>query len=61
MKQKFAWAIVEKRGNLAVLSGQCSIYWLRHVAQRQCNQLTRNAKDDEAFRVEKVTILPVYR
>lgn len=61
MKQKFAWAVVTRSGKLAMFSGQCPIYWLRYVAQRECNLRTRSAKDDTAFHVEKITLLPVYR
>lgn len=61
LKQSFAWAIVTTDGKLALFTGQCPIYWLRQVAQRECNQRTRTAKDDEAYHVEKVSIVPVYR
>lgn len=61
LKQSFAWAIVTPNGQLALFGGQCPIYWLRKVAQRECNQRTRAEKDDEAYHVEKVSVLAVYR
>jgi hypothetical protein len=56
MKSTYAYAIVDHRGTLAVLSGQCHIYWLRRVAQAECNKLTFTARNDHAFRVIKVVI-----
>ena len=61
LKQSFQWAIVTRRGAMLLASGQCPIYWHRNVAQRECNQWTKAAKDDEAYHVEKVTVLAVHR
>jgi hypothetical protein len=56
MRSVYAYAIVDRRGELALLSGRCEIYWRRYVARAACSQLTRDAKNDKAFRVIKVVI-----
>jgi hypothetical protein len=61
LQQSFAWAIVTRAGQLARLSNVCPIYWRRYVAQHECNRQTRLAKNDDAFHVEKVSILAVHR
>ena len=61
MKQMFAWAIVDRRDNVALWDGQCPIYWHRKVAYRERNDRNKVAKDDDAYRVVKVTVLPVHR
>lgn len=63
MKQQFAWAIVTGAGKLAWFKGQCPIYWLRKVAQAECNRQTRTSKvcGGGECHVEKVSVLPVFR
>lgn len=61
LKQSFQWAIVTRKGKLLLVNGQCPIFWRRDVAQRECNRWTKADKDEDAYHVEKVTVLAVYR
>lgn len=56
LKQSFQWAIVTDRGHLAVINGQCPIYWRRQVAEAACEKYY-----GKGYEVERVTVLAVYR
>ena len=56
MKHQLAWAIVTRKGTLAVLSGQCPIFWCRKVALREMREWIHGPKDREKFHVEKISI-----
>jgi hypothetical protein len=56
MRPRKAWAIVTKyHGAMAVVGGQCPIYWLRHVAKAEC---ARWNEGGDSFRVVRVLIGP---
>ena len=59
LKQSFQWAIVTKAGKLALFDGRCPLYWRRKVAAAELAQWA-GTKSGE-FRIEKVTVLAVYR
>ena len=59
MKQQFAWAVVERDSDkLAVLTSQCPIFWLKHIAEHE-----RQRQDGyrKTHRVVKVIINEVYK
>lgn len=57
LKQSFAWAIVTRRGTLALFSGQCPLFWTRKVATAA---LAEWVTKPGTFHVEKVTVLAVH-